>query len=149
MDRGAWHAGATGLSPGSQPWGPSKYTVRPHKALPRSALLEKTSSYSSCSSRTKYPLRAEGFFELAIAGVCGRPKNKLTCQTVSPSIPPTFHQEWRRDWPYDATATGFEKCGTTRCQFQVRRIFGQRWRERRPSKSRDSWWDEPKFSRPP
>jgi len=31
----------------------------------------------------------------------------------------TFHQEWRRDWPDDATATGFAKCGTTRCQFQV------------------------------
>jgi hypothetical protein len=30
-----------------------------------------------------------------------------------------FHQEWRRDWPNDATATGFEKDETTRCQFQV------------------------------
>jgi hypothetical protein len=34
----------------------------------------------------------------------------------------------------------FRESGTTRCQFQVRSIFEQRWRVRRSWSSRDSWW---------
>jgi hypothetical protein len=35
---------------------------------------------------------------------------QLTQTEESPNLP-DFHQEWRRDWPYDATATGSAKAG--------------------------------------
>src|ERR1700736_4931221 len=51
-------------------------------------------------------------------------KKKLTSHAQSPNFA-AFHQEWRRDWPDDATATGFAKCETARCQFQVRGDSGE------------------------
>src|SRR5258708_35520289 len=40
-----------------------------------------------------------------------------------------FHQEWRRDWPYDATATGPAKVGRPGANSRSGKA-GQRWRER-------------------
>src|ERR1700728_971532 len=71
-----------------------------------------------------------------------RDKNKLTSQVRSPKMG-NIPSRVAEGLALRCHGNRFRESGTTRCQFQVRRVFEQRWRERRLCKSRDSWWDEP------
>jgi hypothetical protein len=72
----------------------------------------------------------------------GADKNKLTSQVQSPKLR-NIPSRVAEGLALRCHGNRFRESGTTRCQFQVRRVFEQRWRERRLCSSRDSWWDEP------